>query len=136
LDEKWQLLAYTLLLPTIHLSLRCLGLRRTQAALHRCAPGGGTRRIDAGTLRWAERSAQLAAIAGRHGAVNATCLRQALAVETMLRRAGLQPVLRLGVDRQGSLPDMHAWVELDDQPLGQARLRHRPFNPLAQQDRR
>jgi hypothetical protein len=134
--EKRQLLAYALLLPTIHLGLRWLGLQRTQAALKRFAPSRGTRCIDPGLLQWAERSAQLAAIAGRHGALHVTCLRQALAVETMLRRAGLEPILRLGVDRQGPSPDMHAWVELDGQPLGQARLRHQPFRERTPRDRR
>jgi hypothetical protein len=45
-----------------------------------------------------------------------TCLAEALAVDTMLRRRGYQPLLRIGV-RQGvhSLLDAHAWVECDGQ---------------------
>jgi hypothetical protein len=45
-----------------------------------------------------------------------TCLIEALAADTMLRRRGHQPLLRIGV-RQGehSLLDAHAWVECDGQ---------------------
>jgi hypothetical protein len=45
-----------------------------------------------------------------------TCLAEALAADTMLRRRGHKPLLRIGV-RQGdrSLLDAHAWVECDGQ---------------------
>lgn len=56
-----------------------------------------------------------------------TCLRQALAVHWLLRRRGLQPELRFGVDRIDNAPDMHAWVELEGVPLAQPQLRHRAF---------
>lgn len=130
-NEKRHLLAYALLLPVIHACLRLFGLRRTQSTLHRLTPQTRIRVADRDTLAWAQRSAQLAAIAGRHGVVAASCLRQALAVETVLRHARLRPSLRLGVDRRGSGPDMHAWVELEGEPLGQPDLRHRPFSGLA-----
>lgn len=129
--EQRELLAYALLLPMIGASLRLLGLRRTQAALHRFTERATCRDADPDILQSAQRSARLAAIAGRHGAVKTTCLRQALAVETVLRHAGLRPVLRLGVDRRGESPDMHAWVELQGHALGQAELRHRPFRTAA-----
>jgi hypothetical protein len=129
--ERRQLLVYALLLPMIHAGLHWLGLRRTQAVLHRCTPHASRRNADPATLQWAQRSAQLAAIAGRHGAVTTTCLRQALAVEAVLRRRGLQPELKFGVDRIGANPDMHAWVELDGCALAQPELRHAAFSAMA-----
>ena len=45
-----------------------------------------------------------------------TCLAEALAVYTMLRRRGHEPLLRIGVrQRDYSLLDAHAWVECDGQ---------------------
>lgn len=45
-----------------------------------------------------------------------TCLAEALAVYTMLRRRGHEPLLRIGVRKcDRSLLDAHAWVECDGQ---------------------
>ena len=60
---------------------------------------------------------RLAAIAGRHGAVEATCLRQSLLVYGALRSRGLEPRLHLGLKPADGPFQAHAWVELDDQRL-------------------
>ena len=60
------------------------------------------------------RLAQLAAIAGRHGAVAATCLRQSLLVYGWLRWRGLDPKLLLGIMPENGSFQAHAWVELED----------------------
>ena len=115
------------------LSLRAIGLRRTQRWL------GLNRPIDPGSpspssqaMADAQRLAELAAIAGRRGPLNTTCLRQALAVQWWLRRRGLDPQLRLGARKVGDSLDAHAWVELDGTPLAQDELLHTAFAPTAQ----
>lgn len=113
-------------MPVMSGSLRWLGYRRTLRWVERASHPSD--HIDAPSLEQADRMARLAAIAGRHAAVEATCLRQALAVLLMLRRRGASPALKFGVDLKAATPDMHAWLEMDGQPLGQADLRHRPFH--------
>ncbi len=127
--ERRLLLALALLQPVISLGLRLRGFRRMQAWLDWLGTQATPHRASPGEMATAERLAQLAAIAGRRGPVATTCLRQALAVQWMLRRRGLSPELRFGVDRIGETPDMHAWVELEGVPLAQPQLRHRAFQP-------
>jgi hypothetical protein len=47
-----------------------------------------------------------------------TCLMEALAADTMLRRAGYSSTVKIGVRRGASLSlDAHAWVECDGTPV-------------------
>ena len=125
--DRGRLLGLLLLVPMVSASLRLLGYRRTRTSFERISRHPQPRPATTADLEQAETLALLAAIAGRRGLVEATCLRQALAVYLLLRRRGLEPQLKLGVDRQGTRPDMHAWVELNGQPLAQPGLRHRAF---------
>ena len=127
--ERGQVLLLMLVQPLISLALRLRGFRRTQAWLERHSRSPTPHAATPHELAAAHRSAELAAIAGLRGPVTTTCLRQALAVYWVLRHRGLRPVIRLGVDRLGAAPDMHAWVELDGVPLAQPHLRHQPFQP-------
>ena len=71
--------------------------------------------------------AELAAIAGRHGMVEATCLRRALLLYAWLRWRGLRPVLLLGVMERGGPFQAHAWVELEGERLLPSDAGYRPF---------
>jgi hypothetical protein len=114
--------------PAISLMLRVFGYRRTRAMLERLSPQSYPHSASEHEWAGAERLAELARIAGRHGLTETTCLRQSLAVYWCLRRRGLKPDLRLGVGRlDGAMPDMHAWVELDGRPLAQPNARHVAF---------
>ena len=117
-SDRRRLLALAMLLPLIDLSLRGLGLRRTQHLLGLDRERAGTP-VAAADVRAAERLAQLAAIAGRRGLYANTCLRQALTVQWWLRRRGLPAQLRIGARRKGDSVDAHAWVELAGTPLAQ-----------------
>ena len=127
--ERRMLLLLSQLQPAISLALRLRGYRRTQDWLEMHSRHPGPRVATTQALRYAERIAELASIAGRRGPVATTCLRQALAVYWVLRRRGLQPQVRFGVDRIGATADMHAWVELEGVPLAQPHLRHAAFQP-------
>lgn len=127
--ERRMFVLLALLQPAISLALRLRGYRRTQAWLECHSRHPGPRVATMQELADAQRTAELAAIAGRRGPVATTCLRQALAVYWVLRRRGLQPQLKFGVDRISATADMHAWVELDGVPLAQPQLRHAAFQP-------
>jgi hypothetical protein len=125
--ERRQLLALVAALPAISLLLATAGLVRTRRWLDATSVSRSVRRPSATDLHAAQRAAALAEIAGRRGAVRATCLRQALFLHWLLRRQGLLPVLRLGVRKTDGVFDAHAWVELDGVPLGQSELLHTAF---------
>lgn len=123
-QERRQLAGLIALLVPIHLLLATVGYTRTKRLVERLSRAPTRRRASADELDAARRLARLASVAGRHGLVDATCLRQSLMVHFLLRRDGLLPVLHLGVRRLGQLLDAHAWVELDGAPLDQADVAH------------
>lgn len=117
----------TLLVP-VHVSLLLFGYARTKYWLD-CSGGSKARReATPREFEGARNLVKLASIAGRHGLVNATCLRQSLLVYFLLRCKGLAPEIKLGVRRQAGTFDAHAWVELDDIVLGQENLAHVPLH--------
>lgn len=126
--ERRLLMALALLQPVASASLRLFGYKATLRGVERLSPSHQPdRHASPSELQDAQRLAELAAIAGQRGPLATTCLHQALVVHGLLRRRGLAPCLRLGVDVLERTPDMHAWVELDGTPLAQPNLRHRPF---------
>lgn len=104
-------------LAGIHLALALLGYKRTRRVVEALSQRKNRRAATENELAAARRLAQLAAIAGRHGAVEATCLRQSLLLYGWLRRRGLNPQLQLGIKPADGPFQAHAWVE-----LGGARL--------------
>lgn len=125
--DKRRLLALLLLLPLVHGALACFRLARVRGWLERQSAARIQRPCTAESVADAQRLAELAGIAGRRGAVQASCLRQALVVWWWLRRQGLAPQLRLGTRGTGTEFAAHAWVELEGVALGQGELAHRPF---------
>jgi hypothetical protein len=128
--DRWRLLGLMLGLPVIAGLLRIFGLVRTRRWLESMFQKKAPRSLAAGDLDAAQRLTRLADIAGRRGAIHATCLRQALLVHFLLRRRGLAPEFKLGVRKQEGSFDAHAWVELQGVALGQADLAHVPFSEL------
>lgn len=114
-------------LSVIHALLATLGYVRTRACLLRHVGRVEGRLANTSDLHSAQRLAALAAIAGRRGLLSATCLRQALLVDWLLHRRGLNPILQLGVRKRDDKFDAHAWVELEGVALGQAAIEHQPF---------
>lgn len=128
--ERAALLRLLFGLPLMSLSLRVLDYRRTRRLVEWLTSGHEPRLASREELQQADRLAQLAATAGRHGLIEATCLRQSLLVYAILRRRGLQPELRLGVRRDGEGFAAHAWVELGGQRLAQSDIVFAPFAEL------
>ena len=122
--DRRRLLGLAFGLPVVELSLRRLGARRTESWLSRAVKPGAIHPPAAAELQQADRLAQLAAIAGRRGILQARCLSQAMLVRALLRRRGLDAVLQVGVRKDNGQFDAHAWVELDGHTLAQAPLQH------------
>jgi len=119
-----------LLLPPVHLALALFRFQRVRDWLDRNAMRREPIECTPEALADAQRLAELAAIAGRRGAVEASCLRQSLVVWWWLRRRGLSPQLRIGTLGSGDTFTAHAWVELDGVALAQPDLQHRAFDGI------
>lgn len=114
-------------LPGISLSLRVFGYGRVRRWIERTTARNAVRAPNPTEIAEGERLARLASMAGRHGPVAASCLRQALLIHGLLRRRGLQSELMIGVYRDGGGMSAHAWVELGGVQLAQTSMRHAPF---------
>lgn len=125
--ERWLLLGLMGGLTAVSILLHAFGVVRTRRWLERNSRNAGTRAARPEDLQSAQRMARLADIAGRHGAITATCLRQSLLIYWLLRRRGLAPELKIGVRKELAAFDAHAWVELQGAALGQTELAHAPF---------
>jgi hypothetical protein len=124
--ERAQLLGLMASLAVVHGLLALAGYVRTRRWVERFSAGGARRAATAEDLQAARRLARLAEVAGRHGPVRATCLRQALVLHGWLRRRGLKPEIVIGVRRDGEAPlDAHAWVELEGASIDVAHAVHR-----------
>jgi hypothetical protein len=131
--ERWLLIQALLLLPITALALRWLGLRRWQSVLARIRP---LKRIPAGgemgvLVEQAHATTRMVKAAARHGFYRASCLQQSLALWWLLRRQGIASDLRIGVRKEASQFEAHAWVELWGLVLnesGHVRQRFSPFN--------
>jgi hypothetical protein len=126
-SQRASLVAMMLALPSIAAALRLFGYQRTLQWLERVSSHAGSQPGGSGEFAAAQEVANLASIAGRHGAIKATCLRQSMLVYWLLRRRGLDPDIKLGVRKQDGVFDAHAWVELDGIALAQSDLVHQPF---------
>lgn len=104
--ERHVLARALVLLPLAALSLRSLGLRRTQAAMMKAAHLLASRnRINA------ESVARIVELAARHGPFHVRCLSTSLALQSLLAANGIAGELRLGVRKRGTRLEAHAWVE-------------------------
>ena len=126
-SDKGRLLCCAIGLACIHSMLACIGYARTRRLVEAATHRNTYRHASPAQVEYAQALARMAAIAGRHGAVQATCLRQSLLVYWLLRRRGLVPELKIGVRKHGQRVDAHAWVELEGTALAPAEITHRPF---------
>lgn len=128
--ERLQFIACTTGLGATHASLALLGYGRTRRVVEALTRRRTTRVANEAEVQHAKHLARLAATAGREGAIEATCLRQALLMHGWLRARGFNPVFHLGVKTTqdpGKAFEAHAWVELEGTPLLTLDLGHRSF---------
>lgn len=118
-------------LPATWIAMRVAGLNVCKAALTRPLPAASSTGANvAGTLATAQKVAQLEAATARRLFFRSTCLEQSLVLCWMLRRRGMNPVLRVGARKQAEHLEAHAWVEIDGIPLGDDAGQHAQFVPF------
>jgi hypothetical protein len=122
--EKILLARFVFCLPWISFSIRLFGYSPTRNFLSRLARQTDLRQANAAELAEAQRTAELLLIAGRHGLISATCLRQSVLLEYWLKRRGLAAEIKIGVRKEQDLFDAHAWIELNGLALAQDSLEH------------
>lgn len=128
--ERRRLLGCMAGLPVIHAGLAMFGYKRMRSIVERWSRHASPRSATGEEIADAQAMARLAAIAGRRGMVEATCLRRSLLLYGWLRRRGLRPQLQLGVPEApvpGARFQAHAWVELEGNPLLPGDTAYRPF---------
>lgn len=103
-------------LLVVDLGLRALGLARARALLGRVRRPRVRkgRDVPAGE---AARLAYLVGVAARHHLYPMSCLRQALALQIVLGRRGIETTLCFGVRRVAERTCAHAWLEHAGQPI-------------------
>ena len=107
--DRSALLGMMLALPLLSAALRFFGYARVRRWIEDATNRNVRPACASDPAMEGERLARLAAIAGRHGPIRATCLRQSLLIYGLLRERGLSPELKIGVKGGDGLPDMHAW---------------------------
>ena len=114
--ERALLLRALAILPMAALGLQLAGLKRIQSALLLLSPARpGANTGDAAA--YAKQVARWVSVAARHGPYRAKCLPSALALQSILRRHGIESDLRLGVRRESDRIEAHAWIEHRGVPL-------------------
>lgn len=134
-SDRALLLLLATLQPLISASLNISGFAKTRQRLESLIRRAPQRDANPSDLAYGDRLARLAGIAGRHGPVQTTCLRQSLAIYFLLLRKGLRPVIQLGMLPESKQTSMHAWVELDGIVLGRSNTSYVPFTAAEQKAR-
>lgn len=127
--RDWILLAQAWpLLLLVDLGLRLLPFKRVQIALGTEVSLKGPAPED--ELEFARQIARIVAVAAKNHLYPMTCLRRSLALQWLLKRSGIETVLRFGVRRNESDLSAHAWVEWQGRPVGDLEIVSKRFAPL------
>ncbi len=112
--------------------LRLIGFRRWERVLAVFAPPANTTgpAQSASVQESALLIARMQEAAARNLFFRANCLEQSLVLWWLLRRRGIDAVLRIGARKDSDRFEAHAWVELDSQVLNDAAAEHRHFVPF------
>jgi hypothetical protein len=114
--ERWLLLQIFMMLPVTRLGLRLFGFKRTFAALAWLA-GFWEREPPADEANEVERARRWIRYAKRQGPYHGTCLSRSLVLWWLLRRQGIESVMRIGTRRLDGEFQAHAWLEYQGRPL-------------------
>ena len=110
-SERWLFVQALLLLPLTALALQLFGFRRLQSAFASCAPSQESQEKVDTLVQQAYVITKLVKAAARIGPYHANCLQQSLVLWWLLRRQGIETDIRIGVRKETSPFEAHAWVE-------------------------
>jgi hypothetical protein len=116
---EWQILiASSVLLPLVALSLKLVGFKRTQVFI------GDPISIYSKAFSskpkmpvLARKIARMVPVAANYGLHRSSCLEKSLVLWWLLKRKGIEAQLRIGVQKEGSVFGAHSWLELDGKVL-------------------
>lgn len=109
------------LLPCVALSLKCLGVKRTQAALQRLFPVSVLSLSEQELTTQIAKTARMVRIATSYYQPWANCLKKSLVLWSLLRQQGICSEVKIGVRRNAGAFEAHAWVERDGNVLNDVR---------------
>jgi len=116
--ERRLLLVCLVATPIVAAGVAVFGFKSVRAVMARRPRPRNARFLTAEAAEARARStAKVVAIATGRGPVRATCLRRSLLLWWMLRRDGIETVLRVGVNRDSATLHAHAWIEYLGRPL-------------------
>ena len=110
--------------------LRLIGFRRWKRLLAVFSPVANDTAQDAAEQESVLLIARMQAAAARNLFVGPNCLEQSLVLWWLLRRRGIDAVLRIGARKDLDRFEAHAWVEVNSQVLNDASAEHRHFVPF------
>ena len=112
--------------------LRLIGFRRWERVLAVFAPPASATGFP--QVKSVEEPALLIArmedAAARNLFLHTNCLEQSLVLWWLLRRRGIEAVLRIGGRKDSQRFEAHAWVEVDSEVLNDTSDQHRHFVPF------
>ena len=114
------------------IGLRLIGFRRWERVLAIFVPPANTT-VPAQSASVQESAlliARMQEAAARNLFFHPNCLEQSLVLRWLLRRRGIDAVLRIGARKDSERFEAHAWVELDSQVMNDASAEHRHFVPF------
>jgi hypothetical protein len=127
--EKWFVFQALLLLPVCAVFLRLGGIRRFVPSVGEAVPTAF--KPEQGiALQQAHAAAKMVALAGRCGPYRANCLKRSVVTYWLLRRRGINCILRIGVRKESNKIEAHAWIECFGQPLNEGADVHQRFSPF------
>ena len=119
--ERRLLLVCLVATPVVAAGLALFGFRRVHTVMARRSRPRSARFPTAQAAEARARSAaNVVAIAAGRGPVRATCLRRSLLLWWLLKRDGIETVVRVGVNRDAGTLNAHAWVEHLGRPVNDA----------------
>ncbi|HEY6944206.1 MAG TPA: lasso peptide biosynthesis B2 protein [Candidatus Acidoferrum sp.] len=106
-------------LPLVSLSLRLSGFHATRSTLLKTL-SSSVSQLDSGSIgKQAVLIAHMVNAADRHGLFHPSCLAKSLTLWWMLGRQGITARLRIGIRKENSKLEAHAWVEREGVALNE-----------------
>jgi len=128
--DGWILLQAWVGLLVVDLGLRLLPFGRVKDWLA-SRPVAETRPLSAGTTATVQRLRWLVTAAGQHHLYPMRCLQQALVLQWLLSRRGIQTELKIGVRKEKDQLCAHAWLEHASHSIGECPGVVDTFAPLS-----
>lgn len=118
--QRWLLLQALLLLPLVALSLKWWGVKWTQGGLARLLPAAKMPLWAGDRISKIVQTTRMVRLAVKYCQPWAKCLQKSLVLWGLLRHQGIECELRIGVRREASNFEAHAWVECEGFVLNDA----------------